>query len=195
MIRFQQKYGGFTYYAGLEPIVFGILHIGPCRGDFLGNEGELSIEEPNENIKENHYVCADTLYQESFTITENGDYYEGHSLMCRLFETQIETFSMYDLINRDNAYNAVYSYREPDAADTAEEFERIITAFSCKLIGFFKEFPASRVDGYWDDIQAWYTLGDDILMHRVNLELKVFSRNPKIEKQIDLWDRYLRSNA
>ena len=41
LIRFQKKYGGFTYYAGLEPIVFGILHTGPCRGHFLGKEREL----------------------------------------------------------------------------------------------------------------------------------------------------------
>ena len=54
LIRFQQKYGGFTYYVWRELIVFGILHTGPRRGDFLGNEKELSIEEPDENIKENH---------------------------------------------------------------------------------------------------------------------------------------------
>ena len=140
-------------------------------------------------------MCADTRYQESFTITKNGDYYEGYSLTCRLFETQIETCSMYELLNRDDAYAEVYSYSEPEAADTAEEFEQTVTAFSRKLIGFFKEFPASRVDGYWDDVQAWYTFGDDVLVHRVNLELSVFSKNSKIENQINLWDLYLRSNV
>ena len=102
---------------------------------------------------------------------------------------------MYEHINHDDAYNKVYSYSEPDTADTAEELERIITAFSCKLIGFFKEFPASRVDGHWDDVQGWYTLGDDVLVHRVNIGLNVYSKNPKIETRINLWDRYLRSNV
>ena len=193
LIRFQKQYGGFTYYVWREPIVFGILHPEKCRGDFRGCENELLIEE-DEDTSKKHYTCADTLYQESFTITENGNYYEGcYNLTCLSFETQIESHSMYDFMDKDGQYKNVYSYVEPDASDSTQHFEQIIKAFSDKFKTFHKEFNLTAIDGHWDEIQSWHEF-NDFLVSKSNIGIDIFSKKIVTKEQTDIWDNMFKDD-
>ncbi|CAL2101702.1 protein of unknown function [Tenacibaculum sp. 190130A14a] len=80
LIDFQLNYGGLTIYAGLEPICFGILHGEKVRGDFGYPDkiiNELIYHPAEDDIPNDHLTCADTRYQEYFTIDFDGKYYEG----------------------------------------------------------------------------------------------------------------------
>jgi len=179
LLQFQRNYGGFTYYAGLEPITYGMLHKGKSRGDFSGNPCKLLIELADGDIKDTHYVCADTLHQMTFAITENGNYYEDYDIQCLSFDTQFESFSMYDFLRQQKGYNKVYTYEETDTSDTMEQFNEIIKTFSNKFKLFQKEFHLTAVDGHWDELQSWYVLKDDTFIFKRSIGLDVFSKQSK----------------
>ena len=188
LIRFQKLFGGFVEYSWLTPIVFGILHSGKCEGDFAGHENELLIEEEEFPT---HYICADTLYQEIFTMTENGNYYEGYNLQCRTFETLIENLSVYDELNKQGGYEKIFSY----TGDTAEQCEGSAAAFSEKVSPFLKELRLSALDGCWDDILCWYKSDSGLWVKKENLNLSAFSKNKTDKDIISSFGRMLSEGA
>ena len=191
LLRFQRQYGGFTFYVWKEPIVFGLLHPGECRGDFKNHPNELIIEEADEITDFDRYVCADTLYQETFSLSANGNYYEGSDLFCRAFDTIIEDYAMCEIINNDKNLRRIFEYEEPDATDTSEEFEQLIAKFNDKFTAFRREFNFTALDGYWDDVLGWYKSADGILVRRTNIKVHVLAEKENSEYSTaweDFWD-------
>lgn len=94
-------------YAGLEPICFGILHGELTRGDFQREYHKLLPWLPDEDCPHWHYTCADTLYQENFTLDEEGGYYEGYQLHALSFDGVIENLAVFADLRRQG-YQQVY---------------------------------------------------------------------------------------
>lgn len=77
--------------------------------DFQTRFGGLIVMEPEDDIVIRHFNCADTLYQEIFSIDEQGRYYEGYDLKCNNFETHIESSAMLNQVNKGK-WQTVYKY-------------------------------------------------------------------------------------
>ena len=106
---FQMRYGGLMIYAGLEPICFGILHGNLARGDFQRQQPQqLMSWEPDQDCPFWSFTCADTLYQENFTLDENGGYYEGGQQSASSFDVVIEDLALFEWLHA-SGYQRVYS--------------------------------------------------------------------------------------
>lgn len=124
LIDFQLKYGGLTIYAGLEPICFGILHGEKVRGDFGPPDKTINalIYHPAEDdIPVDHFTCADTLYQEEFTIDSKGKYYEGWRLVATSFENFLENLAIYPELDQLGYKHSTREYFE----DIQIDFEQV----------------------------------------------------------------------
>lgn len=154
LIRFQMKYGGLTVGAGLEPMVYGILHIDKRSP---GETCELDYHERENTI---YYQCADTLYQMNFDLISNGNYCEDYCILSRSFDTQIEDWSMWAEIKKEN-YKLIYQHFPfPTYEMGTQDFEDRFNA--C-----IKEFKNVKIiDGWWDDILRWYSIGDDYIARK-----------------------------
>lgn len=72
LIAFQQTYGGYTFHAGLEPLVATILF---PRADFLRDQ-PWTVPDATEETGTIFFRCFETLYQGEFHLDANGTYYE-----------------------------------------------------------------------------------------------------------------------
>ena len=145
LIDFQLNYGGLMIYAGLEPICFGILHGDMVRGDFY--EPERIIHDfihypPDEDSPLDHLTCADTLYQELFTLDFEGKYYEGYTLVATRFEHQIEDLAVFDEIvgNGHERFERIYI----EDLQTHLDFEQVK-----------KELELFDYPDYTQDVKKW----------------------------------------
>ncbi|WP_088832268.1 hypothetical protein [Paenibacillus tyrfis] len=160
LIDFQKRFGGFTYFAYLEPIVYGILHKMPCRGSFVNENGLIAIE-PEDDIVVRHFECADTLYQETFSIDEQGRYYEGFDLKCNHFETHIEDLAMLEQVNKGK-WGTVYKYELDVYRDC---YEYIDEKKYGKLV---KRLGLKKVEDFPEDIVSWDTNGDMLVWRKAD---------------------------
>lgn len=161
LIEFQKNFGGFTYYAYLEPIVFGILHKPPCRGAFEHETGLIVIE-PEDDIVVRHLECADTLYQETFTIDEQGRYYEGYDIQCHRFETHIENLAMLEQVNTGK-WKSVFKYELDfyhkgcyDIVDQTKYGELV------------RRLGLKKIDDFPEDIVSWDTNGELLVWRKAD---------------------------
>ncbi|MGG4495880.1 hypothetical protein [Brevibacillus reuszeri] len=160
LIDFQKRYGGLTIYAYLEPIVYGILHQAPSRGAFA-NETGLIITEPEDDIVVRHFACADTLYQETFTIDEDGRYYEGFELKCNHFETHVESMAMLEQVKKGK-WKIVYEF-EPDVYRDCYE------TIDWKQYGeLVKRLGLKKVEDFPDDVISWDTNGEILVWRKAD---------------------------
>jgi len=118
LIKFQSNYGGLNIYAGLEPICFGIIHGNLIRGsEFRGEKNKLVYDYSEENPEILHFYCADTLYQEEFTIDEKGNYYEGWEKLASNFDYVIEDLAVFNEVSKLNLsslFDSYFDYKEID---------------------------------------------------------------------------------
>ncbi|WP_342437732.1 hypothetical protein NSS79_33485 [Paenibacillus sp. FSL L8-0436] len=168
LIDFQTRFGGFTLYAYLEPIVYGILHKRPCRGDFKHESG-LIVMEPEDDIVIRHFNCADTLYQEIFSIDEQGRYYEGYELKCNNFETHIESSAMLNQVNKGK-WQTVFKYELDAYRDYYEIVDENKYGELVKLLGL------KKVEDFPEDIISWDTNGEILVWKRAD-SVVVLSEN------------------
>lgn len=153
LMDFQMNYGGFTYYAYLTPIVFSIIHKVESRGIFRKRNDRLTVIEPEDDITVRHFECADTLYQETFTIDEFGRYYEGFRLQCNNFETLIEDFAMLDYAIKEKM-EPIFKYDLRELGKFQETIDENI------FYEIKKSLQLKIVDDFPKDIIGWYTDGN-----------------------------------
>lgn len=94
LIDFQQKYSGYEFMAGLEPIYFTLL-----RGDGgypRTNTAEIIFYEPEDDFPNYQFVCASSNYQMSFTLDEHGRYYEDGEIVASNFGKTIEELALWN---------------------------------------------------------------------------------------------------
>ena len=163
LLNFQLKYGGLLIYAGLEPICFGIVHGDLVRGlEFNKPHQIISFTEKDLNPI-NHYVCADTLYQELFSIDEKGNYYEGSKLMATNFDYVIEDLAILDELNERRFKQIIGKKIESETLD----LESIIIDF--------------KLDENIVDLVKWYS-NNEVAIRITKFELKVYSTTMEVEK-------------
>ena len=163
LIDFQLSYGGLIIDAGLEPICFGILHGEAARGEFKRSSGgmhELIYWPADDDIPIDHFSCADTLYQEYFTIDLQGGYYEGWELVATKFDSVIEDLALFQEIKQ---LGYQYSYTEY-FENLQLNFERIKNDLA--LINY-PDFP--------QDIIKWAN-NEEIVLKLSHKKISLFSK-------------------
>ncbi len=89
VIDFQQQYGGCTFYAIYEPMVYGILHPKP-RSVEANNISGFSDDDGITYL----FECVDTLYQMSFHIDGDGTYYENFRAVAPSMDKHVEDLAL-----------------------------------------------------------------------------------------------------
>lgn len=102
LIDFQKRFGGFIFYAGLEPIKFGLIK---GKGGYpkFGKTAIIEFEESESESPKYFFDCATTLYQMQFFLDENGVYYEDYNAKASSFAKAVEHLALWDeMRNRKN---------------------------------------------------------------------------------------------
>lgn len=170
LIDFQLNYGGLIIYAGLEPICFGILHGEKVRGDFGYPDkiiNELIYHAAKDDIPNDHLACADTRYQEYFTIDINGRYYEGWKLVATTFENLIEDLAVFEEIDK-------LGYKK----STSEYFENVQIDFE-KVKDFLN---LTNYPGFPQDIIKWGQ-NSELAVRISNDKIILYSKTEITEEQ------------
>lgn len=170
LIDFQLNFGGLTIYAGLEPICFGILHEEIARGNFGKYRKEVSkliYHPPEYDLLIGHLACADTLYQECFTIDFEGNYYEGWELKASKFEVIVEDLAIFGEIDRLGYKNSYHEYFENLSID----FEQIKRDLN---FANYPEFP--------QDIIKWGK-NAELIIRMSNDKISLYSKSEIGEDQ------------
>lgn len=172
LIDFQLNYGGLTIYAGLEPICFGILHGEKVRGDFGHPDkiiNELIYHPAEDDIPKDHLTCADTRYQEYFTIDFDGKYYEGWEPKATKFENLIEDLAIFEEIDQLGYKNSISEYFE----NIEINFEKVKSTLG---LTDYPEFPQDIIK-WGQNAELTIRISDD----KVNL----YSKNEITDEQKD----------
>jgi len=107
LITFQLQYGGFIFYAGLEPIKFSLLQ-GEGGYPKRTNTSIIEFKESDTDSPKYHFVCAMTNYQMQFTLDEQGIYYEDYQPKASSFDKVIEELAIWKEIELKNGYEIVF---------------------------------------------------------------------------------------
>lgn len=172
LIDFQLDYGGLTIYAGLEPICFEILQGEKVRGVFGHPDKmikELIFHPAEDNIHIEHFTCADTVYQEYFTIDFEGKYYEGWELKANKFENLIEDLAIYGEINQLGYKNSISEY----FGNTKIDFEKVKSELN---LADYPQFP--------QDIIKWGQ-NKELTLRISNDRINLYAKNEITYEQKD----------
>ncbi|MCG2613723.1 hypothetical protein LZZ85_05505 [Terrimonas sp. NA20] len=93
LLQFQMKYGGYTFYAGLAPIRFTLLHGGGGYPE-SNYTAEIYFQAGNVGNPQYYFECAQTKYQMQFFLDEEGQYYEDYEVKASSFEKVIEHLAL-----------------------------------------------------------------------------------------------------
>lgn len=106
LIEFQQKYSGYKFMAGLEPIHFGLLQ---GDGGYPVRTGTAIVDfEPSETGKSKYqFVCATSEYPMAFTLDEYGRYYEDNTIVASSFDKTIEHLAIWGELNKRDEYSVM----------------------------------------------------------------------------------------
>lgn len=107
LIEFQRNYGGYIFYAGLEPIKFSLFKGG---GGYPLSNYRANIEFEDSEMESCRYLfdCATTNYQMQFFLDEEGVYYEDYEPVASSFEKSIEHLALWKEMGDD--YEVVFRY-------------------------------------------------------------------------------------
>jgi len=107
LIHFQLTFGGYIFYAGLEPIKFSLLK---SAGGYPKSTNTCVIEFEKSDLPSPKYFfdCTSTNYQMQFFLDENGAYYEDYEAKASSFEKLIEHLALWDEISRQKAYKILF---------------------------------------------------------------------------------------
>ncbi|RYE54566.1 MAG: hypothetical protein EOP48_12035 [Sphingobacteriales bacterium] len=99
LIQFQLAYGGYTFYAGLAPIRFSLLH---GLGGYPASNytAFIDFEANDAGIPKYYFNCASTNYQMQFFLDERGQYYEDYEVKSCNFEKTIEHLALWAEMQR-----------------------------------------------------------------------------------------------
>ncbi|PHR99906.1 MAG: hypothetical protein COA78_24505 [Blastopirellula sp.] len=152
ILTFQETFGGYTFHAGLEPVVATILF---PRANFLRDHPWTA---PDVTKMEEHffYRCFDTLYQCEFHLDSNGTYYEDwdpvHENFGYLIESKALLSSLSTTGDWEDVLDAHQRFCEPSTFRTKGlQRENIV---SCGITTWWHN-EDTVVQWRPDDIRAW----------------------------------------
>ncbi len=95
LIEFQQKYSGYQFMVGLEPINFGLLQ---GDGGYPVRTGTAIVDFSSSKTDKSNYqfVCATSQMQIDFTLDEHGRYFEHNEIVASSFDKTIEHLAIWD---------------------------------------------------------------------------------------------------
>ena len=113
LIDFQQKYSGYQFMAGLEPIHFGILQ---GDGGYPIRTGtaivDFSLSETDKSKYQ--FVCTTSQYQMDFTLDEYGRYYEDYEIVASSFDKAVEHLAIWDEIAKKGDFKILLQNQKLD---------------------------------------------------------------------------------
>jgi hypothetical protein len=100
LIDFQQKFGGFIFYAGLAPIKFSLVK-GEGGYPKSSKTAIVEFEESESSSAKYFFDCATTLYQMQFFLDEKGVYYEDKTVEHLALWEEIRNRKDFEFLFRD----------------------------------------------------------------------------------------------
>lgn len=122
LIEFQQKFGGYIFYAGLAPIKFRLLK---GEGGYPKSSGTAIIEFEESGLASPRYFfdCATTLYQMQFFLDEEGVYYEDYEAKASCFEKKVEHLALWGEIGLREDFEIIFRNRRLQINDIEKELK------------------------------------------------------------------------
>ena len=122
LLHFQLDFGGYVFYAGLEPIKFTLLK---GEGEFPISSGTSIIEfEPSDKLEPRYFFdCAITNYQMQFFLDEHGIYYEDYVAKASCFEKVIEHLALWDEMRGKEGYEILYRDKQLKINDVDNQLD------------------------------------------------------------------------
>ena len=122
LIEFQQRFGGYTFYAGLAPIKFSLL-----KGDGgypkSSRTAIVEFELSERSLPQYFFDCASTDYQMQFFLDEEGVYYEDYKAVASEFEKVVEQWALWEEINRREDFQVIYDNQRMKTKDIDKELK------------------------------------------------------------------------
>ena len=138
LMAFQLQYGGYIFYAGLEPIKFNLLQ-GVGGYPKITNTSIIEFEETNAISPKYHFVCAMTNYQMQFTLDEQGIYYEDYQPKASSFDKVIEELALWNEIKLKSGYDIVFREQKIKTRNLDKELNlKIISEASDQFTRWFQ---------------------------------------------------------
>lgn len=110
LIDFQQRFGGFIFYAGLAPIKFSLIK-GEGGYPKSSKTAIVEFEEPESASPKYFFDCATTLYQMQFFLDEQGVYYEDYEAKASSFAKTVEHLALWDEMRNRKDFELVFRDR------------------------------------------------------------------------------------
>lgn len=110
LIDFQQKFGGFIFYAGLAPISFSIVK-GEGGYPKSTKTAIVKFEESESSSPKYFFDCATTLYQMQFFLDENGVYYEDYEAKASCFDKTVEHLALWEEMRNRKDFELLFRDR------------------------------------------------------------------------------------
>lgn len=141
LIDFQQRYGGYVFYAGLAPIKFGLLK-GQGGYPQSSNTAIIEFERSEFEVPVYFFDCATTNYQMQFFLDEQGIYYEDFEATASSFDKTVEHLALWDEMNLQKDYELVFRNRRLPINNIEKELELdlIVEASDQYTLWFGNEF-------------------------------------------------------
>jgi hypothetical protein len=141
LIEFQKQFGGYIFYAGLEPIKFSVIK-GTGGYPTLSSTAIVEFEESGKSEPQYFYNCASTNYQMQFFLDENGVYYEDYAATASSFGKVVEHLAIWAELRKKPDFEILVD-NQPILA------EGVVTNFNLRPIA-----EAS------DEFTQWFSNGD-----------------------------------
>lgn len=111
LVEFQQAFGGYIFYAGLEPIKFSLLK-GVGGYPVYSNTAIVEFEESEFSSPKYFFDCATTNYQMQFFLDEQGVYYEDYEAKASSFSKTVEHLALWDEMRSLDNFELIFQNRQ-----------------------------------------------------------------------------------
>lgn len=122
LIDFQQRYGGYVFYAGLAPIKFNLLK-GQGGYPQSSNTAIIEFERSEFEVPAYFFDIAITDYQMQFFLDEQGIYYEDFEAKASSFGKTVEHLALWDEIRLREDYELIFRNRRLPINNIEKELE------------------------------------------------------------------------
>lgn len=137
LVDFQLAFGGYIFYAGLEPIKFSLLK-GVGGYPKYNNTAVIEFEESEFSSPKYFFDCATTNYQMQFFLDEQGVYYEDYEATASSFGKTVEHLALWDELRM------------------REDFELIFRDRQLQINNIENELKLSLIDEASDQYTLWF---------------------------------------
>lgn len=137
LVEFEKAYGGYIFFAGLEPIKFSLFK-GMFNNAMHSNKAIVEFEESEMQNPRYFFDCATTNYQMQFFLDEQGVYYEDYKAKASNFVKVVEQLALWDEMNLRGNFELVFDNRKIQTQNIEKEFNlHLINEASDQFVRWF----------------------------------------------------------